>query len=119
MNPHRKVEPAVADLEEAWRVWSAGIQKVGERVVALLRAAFSAAARAGFAAAMESRKWTIQGHAQEFDISELIRFGKVQSLLQAEVSKLASTAFHRIRHTGCPLPFASRSTRQGFPDFRL
>jgi hypothetical protein len=39
-------DPLPADLEEAWKVWSAGIQKVDARGMALLRAAFEAGAEA-------------------------------------------------------------------------
>jgi hypothetical protein len=36
-----------ADLEAAWAEWSRGIQKVDERAMALLRAAFEAGFEAG------------------------------------------------------------------------
>ena len=35
-------KPLPADLEEAWVEWSKGVQKVDERGMALLRAAFEA-----------------------------------------------------------------------------
>ncbi|MEM9881405.1 MAG: hypothetical protein AAF800_00620 [Planctomycetota bacterium] len=38
--PHEK--PLPADLEVAWAEWSAGVGKVDERGMALLRAAFEA-----------------------------------------------------------------------------
>jgi hypothetical protein len=43
----RHEQPLPADLEAAWKVWSASIQKVDERGMALLRAAFEAGAEAG------------------------------------------------------------------------
>jgi hypothetical protein len=39
-------EPLPADLEAAWKAWSAGVGKVDERGMALLRVAFEAAAEA-------------------------------------------------------------------------
>jgi hypothetical protein len=38
--------PLPAGLEEAWKVWSAGVAKVDARGMALLRAAFEAGAEA-------------------------------------------------------------------------
>jgi hypothetical protein len=43
----RHSEPLPADLEAAWKQWSAGIQKVDARGMLLLRAAFEAGAEAG------------------------------------------------------------------------
>lgn len=40
-------QPLPADLEEAWKVWSAGVGKVDARGMALLRAAFEAGADVG------------------------------------------------------------------------
>ena len=42
----RHSEPLPADLEAAWKQWSAGIAKVDERGMTLLRAAFEAGAEA-------------------------------------------------------------------------
>ena len=39
--------PAAADLEAAWAAWASHIQKVDERGMALLRAAFEAGWEAG------------------------------------------------------------------------
>jgi hypothetical protein len=43
----RHERPLPADLEEAWKAWSASIQKVDARGMILLRAAFEAGAEAG------------------------------------------------------------------------
>jgi len=43
----RHSEPLPHDLEAAWEVWSRGIQKVDERGMTLLRAAFEAGWDAG------------------------------------------------------------------------
>ena len=43
----RHEQPLPADPEEAWKVWSAGIQKVDERGMTLLRAAFRAGVEVG------------------------------------------------------------------------
>jgi hypothetical protein len=40
-------KPLPADLEAAWKAWSAGVGKVDARGMALLRAAFEAGAEAG------------------------------------------------------------------------
>ena len=43
----RRSEPLPADIEAAWKQWSAGIQKVDARGMTLLRAAFEAGFGAG------------------------------------------------------------------------
>lgn len=43
----RHEQPLPADPEEAWKVWSAGIAKVDERGMALLKAAFRAGVGVG------------------------------------------------------------------------
>lgn len=45
-------QPLPHDLEAAWRQWSTGIQKVDERGMTLLRAAFEA----GYGAGQNQRK---------------------------------------------------------------
>jgi hypothetical protein len=54
-----------ADLEAAWQAWSAGIQKVDERGMTLLRAAFEAGWEAGQkpAAAELGRRGGLKGGA--------------------------------------------------------
>jgi hypothetical protein len=42
----QRSEPLLADLEAAWKQWSAGIQSVNARGMTLLRAAFEAGAEA-------------------------------------------------------------------------
>jgi len=44
---NRHSDPLPADIEAAWKQWSAGIAKVDERGWTLLRAAFEAGAEAG------------------------------------------------------------------------
>jgi hypothetical protein len=44
--PHEE-QPANADVESAWRAWSAHVQKVDERTLTLPRAAFKAGFDAG------------------------------------------------------------------------
>lgn len=60
-NPHEK--PLPADLEEAWAEWSAGVGKVDERGMVLLRAAFEAGYEVGAAsgAAESGRAGGIKG----------------------------------------------------------
>lgn len=43
----RHEQPLPADVERAWEEWSKGVQKVDERGMALLRAAFEAGWEAG------------------------------------------------------------------------
>ena len=43
----RHSEPLPADIEAAWKQWSAGIAKVDERGMTLLRAAFEAGVDVG------------------------------------------------------------------------
>ena len=44
-----RVDPPATDIEAAWLAWSIGIQKVDERAMKLVRAAFEAGFEAGAA----------------------------------------------------------------------
>jgi hypothetical protein len=52
----RHSEPLPADVEAAWAAWSAGVGKVDERGMALLRAAFEAGVEAARGSGVADQK---------------------------------------------------------------
>jgi len=87
-------QPLPADLEEAWAEWSKGLQKVDERAMALLRAAFEAGYEAGTSggAASLGRAGGLKGGKARAD--------KLTSAQRSEIAQRAAEARWRKNQGG-------------------